>query len=430
MNKDKSNQQANTDMEAEPEEFTVPKRRTRKRKEEVSDTSDSETIKRHTRTKRKAVISSNEDEEEIESQETSGLLDTAKRMLTCLNGIREYEDLKVAKKLATRLCTLALAAEQENATLKKKINSTRKMDEKIESMEATLYSVVKTMKELSKAQKPQMQTTYAEKLKANAVANVEAAKNIKRHVITVFPGENSKIADSDETKRAIISSVAPTKDKLRIVNLRKISNKGVLIETKTEEDLKTVLGNSKLKAAGLMAGLPAKVNPRILIKNLPKDLQEKEISAAVRHQNLDNYPKDKLQDHFKLSFKTGPRDRETVDWVAEVSPEAREKILKEGRLYVGWHACYVQDFVAVTRCYQCQAFGHIAKHCKATTETCGHCTDNGHSQKNCPNSKKEPQCVNCKRAGKAHNHSSRSKDCPAYQSAMRTYVSRIDYGQK
>lgn len=428
----KRNVEAPTEMDAEPEQFVEVKRRARKRREETSDTSDSETRKRTARRKKKPAISSASEEEEEDKDtdvlDNNGLAGAAKHLLELLDKTKSYEDLKSAKKIAVQIYAMALSAEKENAALRQKASSAKKIDERIEAMDATLSSVVKTIKELNKAQKLQPQMTYSEKLKQNTAATLEAAKHAKRHVVTIFPAENSKIADSSETKQTIFSAVAPTKDKLKIVNVRRINNKGVLIETKTEQDLKNVLDNTKLKAAGLTAGLPAKLKPRLLIKNVPATLQEKEITAAVRHQNLEQYPKEKLQDHFKLSFKTGPKDKETVDWVAEVSPEVREKILRESRVYIGWHACYVHDFVAVTRCYKCQAFGHVAKYCKASIETCGHCAESGHPQKSCPNAKKEPQCVNCKRAGKPHNHSSRMKECPAYQIAMKTQISKIDYG--
>lgn len=433
MSKNTANFDTQTEMDAEQEEFIEVKKKSRKRKEESSDSSDSETIRRTTRQKRKPVIrSSSEDVEETfspQGRKSRGLLATAKQLLAFLDEVRGPEDLKTAKGLAAQICTLALDAEKVTTTLKLEARAAKTTNERIDAMDTTLNSVVRAIKELSKAQKPQPLSSYAEKLKSNVVPSWEEAKNMKRHVITIFPQENSAIADSNETKQTIISNVAPSKEKLKIINVRKINNKGVLIETKTEEDLKRVLENAKLKAAGLKAGLPAKIKPRILIKNVPSNMEEKEIASAVRHQNLEQYPKDKLQEHFKLSFKTGPKDRETVNWVAEVSPEARKKIMKESRIYIGWHACNVQDFLAVTRCYKCQSFGHIAKHCKATVDTCGHCTENGHHQKSCSNAKENPSCVNCKRAGKPHNHSSRSRDCPAYLLAVKTHISKIDYGQ-
>lgn len=425
--------EAAMETDEETRELSEMKRKTRKRKENKSDTSDSETIKRTTRTKRKPAASSHSEAEsdaDTQKQPKYSLHASAKQLVTLLDNVRGHQDIKTARKLASQICDMAVIAEEENAALKRKISSANNINEKMEAMDATLSNVVKTIKELTKAQKPQTPMTYAERLKTASATSLEAAKNTRRHVITVFPGEDSQIADSNETKQKVISAVAPTKEKLKIVNVRKISNKGILIETKTEEDLKRVLENSKLKAAGLNAGLPAKMKPRLLIRNVPTDLQEKEIIAAVRSQNLDQYSKDQLTEHFKLAFKTGPKDRETVDWVAEVSPAAREKILKEGRVYIGWHACHAQDFVAVTRCYKCQSFGHVAKHCKASEDTCGHCAGNGHSQKSCPKIKEDPKCVNCKRAGKIHDHSSRSKECPAYQNAVRTYISKIDYGRK
>lgn len=414
-------------MEVENENFT-PAKRTRKRKEEPPDSSDSENITRTTKTKRKHTVSSSSDEEQAQPGECKGLLDSTKELLKFLRKARDLSDLKLARKMAAQLCEIALEAETEKAALKQKLASSNTIDERISAMDTKLNSVVKTITELSKPSKHQ--PTYAEMLRTSAAANLETAKSQKKHIVTIFPKENSKIEDSDETKKVIISSMAPTKEKLKIVNVRKISNRGVLIETKTEKDLRSVMENEKLRAAGLTVGVPAKLRPRILIRGIPTPLQEKEITSAVRLQNLDSYPKENFHEHFKLMFKTGIKEKETTDWVAEVSPEVRKKIIKEGRIYIQWHACYVQDFLTVSRCYRCQSFGHISKYCKATIETCGHCGENGHSQKNCTAAKDHPRCINCKRAGKSCEHSSRSRECPAYQNALRMHASKIDYGQE
>lgn len=426
MNKRREDTEPAASMDAEEDSFVTIKRRARKRKEDSSDSSDSE-ARKLTVPKRKMIISSS-DEETTTGSCKKGILFSAKQLLKLLGEIRAYDDLKLARKMATQVCEMAQKIEAENAELKAKLASSTSIDARISAMDAKLNGVVKTIKELSSASN--QKTSYAEKARSSAAASLESAKTTKRHIVTVFPEQESKIADSEETKKAIISSMAPTKEKLRIVNVRKINNKGVLIETKTEEDLKNVIANDKLKAAGLTVGIPAKLRPKIIIKNVPSALQEKEILSAVRHQNLDTYSKEKFNENFKLAFKTGAKEKEVTNWVAEVSPEIREKIIKEGRLYIQWHACYAQDFLSISRCYKCQSFGHVSKYCKASTETCGHCAENGHSHKNCKAAKDHPRCVNCKRAGKPHDHSSRATDCPAYQNALRMHASKIDYGQK
>lgn len=90
----------------------------------------------------------------------------------------------------------------------------------------------------------------------------------------------------------------------------------------------------------------------------------------------------------------------------------------------------MQDFINLTRCYRCQSFGHIAKHCQAPSETCGHCGCDGHNFKECPNKDKKETCVHCKRIKKPDGHSSRAKTCPIYKLALEQYINKINYGEQ
>ncbi|CAK9823992.1 Uncharacterized 50 kDa protein in type I retrotransposable element R1DM [Anthophora retusa] len=137
----------------------------------------------------------------------------------------------------------------------------------------------------------------------------------------------------------------------------------------------------------------------------------------------------KFTEDFNLAFKTGDKSRTKVNWVVEVTPEIREALKKSGKVFIDWSACNIQDFLAVSRCYKCQAFGHVSKFCTAKEDTCGHCAQSGHSYKDYKSRAQNPTCANCKRANKPHNHCSRDKDCSAYENAIRTYINRIDYGK-
>lgn len=319
----------------------------------------------------------------------------------------------------------------ENTSLKQKISEKTSVEKKVESLTDTISGVVENLNELRReiSKCPKSEPTYAQKLSTPYRLAQQQATRPPKHIVTVYPKEDSKINSSEETKAAIMSSFLPAKEKLRIRNVRKISNKGVLIETATKDDMNTVLLSKKLDSAGLTANLPSKRSPRMIISNIPKEMEEKELLAAIRQQNLKDFSKTKFAEEFTLSFRTGNRKRDVVNWVVEVSPEVRDILLKENRVFIGWQACYVRDFVSVTRCYKCQSFGHVSKHCKAQEDTCGHCGQNGHSFNTCPNNSKDPTCINCKRANKPHAHSSRANDCPAYRNAMESNIVKIDYGR-
>lgn len=83
-------------------------------------------------------------------------------------------------------------------------------------------------------------------------------------------------------------------------------------------------------------------------------------------------------------------------------------------VYIDYCRYAVHDFLPTpTRCYKCQAYGHIGKVCRATITRCPKCAGN-HSAVDC--SAQQPQCANCGGA-----HSAAYKGCPHYKEAEVVY---------
>ena len=101
-----------------------------------------------------------------------------------------------------------------------------------------------------------------------------------RHVITVYPKENSHFKSSEDTKAALMTCMVPQKEKLKIRGVKKIANNGILIETTTKEDMTRVLENEKFNGAGLVAS--AKKRPQIIIYNVPTNINENTEAVKLR----------------------------------------------------------------------------------------------------------------------------------------------------
>ena len=177
-----------------------------------------------------------------------------------------------------------------------------------------------------------------------------------------------------------MENLAPAKEKLRISGLKKISNNRVVVETTTKEEMERVLKNEKLQAAGLVAGLPTKRRPMLIVYDVPAQLGEEEFLAALRQQNLENLSRAKFKE-VRLSYKTGTRNQDTDNRMLEVTAAIRETLLKQDKVYIGWSALRVRDFISVSRCYKCQSYEHVSKYCRAAKESCGHCGGEGHAFK-------------------------------------------------
>jgi hypothetical protein len=132
--------------------------------------------------------------------------------------------------------------------------------------------------------------------------------------------------------------------------------------------------------------------------DVPRDISEKEIQSCMKKQNQERLSENDVAD-IKFCFRTGRKDQKETNWVTEAPPQVREKLLRS-KVFISWNACKVRDYVAISRCYKCQGYGHVAKYCRVNCDICAHCAGSGHSTKACPNKDKHPSCVNCKKAGK------------------------------
>lgn len=139
-----------------------------------------------------------------------------------------------------------------------------------------------------------------------------------------------------------MGSFKPVTEKLKIRNLRKIRNNGILIETKTRESLELIL-KKKLEEAGLKASLPNKRLSRVIIYDVPRNFSESSLAEAIHIQNADS-KKEKFEKEFKLVFKTGDKKKDVVNWVAEVTLELRKLLISKSCVFVGWRSCNIQDY--------------------------------------------------------------------------------------
>ena len=130
-------------------------------------------------------------------------------------------------------------------------------------------------------------------------------------MINIYPKQDSNLRSSEDTKTAVMSSLAPTKEKLKIRSVKKLANNGVLIKTTNKDNATRMLQSEKLTAAGLVAGLQGEKRPQVIVYDVPTDTSDKDFLAAIRHQNLEGTDKGKLKEEVKISHRTGNRNADT-----------------------------------------------------------------------------------------------------------------------
>jgi hypothetical protein len=83
------------------------------------------------------------------------------------------------------------------------------------------------------------------------------------------------------------------------------------------------------------------------------------------------------------------------------------------RVQIGYYSFRTHDYIPVpTRCYKCQKYGHVTRHCRQEEERCSICAG-AHSHRECPD-KTQKKCANC-----GGEHEAASSGCPRFITARR-----------
>lgn len=146
----------------------------------------------------------------------------------------------------------------------------------------------------------------------------------------------------------------------------------------------------------------------VLVHNVrvDTDIASKDTLQAIKDQNLTRIPGISVQ---KLSWlrRKLPKDKTHAALVLSTpSAVIANKIIQEGLVinYALHTAVVFNSAFAVTQCFKCHAFGHIAVHCQAG-EKCGKCAEK-HATASCQ-SKENLKCANC-----GCSHAAWSNLCP------------------
>jgi hypothetical protein len=136
-----------------------------------------------------------------------------------------------------------------------------------------------------------------------------------------------------------------------------------------------------------------------------------------------------LRGMFKYGRGNRNSDRgrsDTTSWVVELHPSARVHFIKTGRVYTTWRCHTIRDFLLVSKCFNCQCFGHI----DSAPQQCGYCASTDHESRNCRHreDKRAHKCANCTRSGiKDANDHTAENICPIYQHRAQEAINSTQY---
>ncbi|XP_022825373.1 uncharacterized protein LOC111355606 [Spodoptera litura] len=306
------------------------------------------------------------------------------------------------------LCRNALKGTSEMAVayqaLKQKALLAHSTIQNLREQQTLAQSLQQFQAKISSSFKANETSSYANVVKKGA-DNYVRPQNLSS--VAIYPSDKTKT--SDDTKSLVQKIISPEVMKLHVRSVRKIRDGGVIISTENKADIDKLKNAEKLVSSGLTVQEPAKRRPKIAVIGVPSALSEKEVLDCIYEQNLSdkmpNSPREPTLATIKLSHKSGKKNLSTCNYVLEVPPSIRKILLGQGRLFINWTSCAVRDYTIVTRCFNCQQFGHAAKYCRETSPTCHLCGDSGHSFKECSNKAAPPKCATCKRFKRKSDHS-------------------------
>lgn len=241
---------------------------------------------------------------------------------------------------------------------------------------------------------------------------VRPDENIRgqQETIEVIPGKDigERFANAQATCSAVLASIKPNEVGIKIDRVIRGRNKSVRIVAGRDEldKLRPMLDN-----LGMDVKRVDKLNPRLTIRDIPPNTDRSRLIGDLIKQNLDGVSEDDV----RLIYWAPAKGHRASGAVIEVSPDVRNRLLNQGRIYLGWSSCRVADHLRILQCFKCLGFGHIANNCQAASDVCGYCGE-GHESRPCPKTG-VLRCHNCERAKMAvANHSALDVSaCPILQ---------------
>lgn len=349
--------------------------------------------------------------------------ETFKKSLTTCLTIGSTEKLSVAKKteLIEELNRMKSSFEE---LVHEHIRLLTRME--LQDCKPNLEEIKQCIKdEVKKTINLNQQQTYAAATKTIAYPKVPDGKKIvlesNTTSVIITPLDNKNNNTSEETKEAVMKVVDPKKLGIRIRRIIKINNGSVKIESDSV-DLESKLQTCEPLTSEFKVQIQPKNKPRLCIFGIKNSMPEESIMQGIKTQN--NLLKDS---HVKLLFKFGKKESVTCNWVVEVDPETRNILLNSKRVFIDYGSHSVDDHLKLKRCYRCQAFGHLAKDCKAPDNICEHCSGN-HDTRTCTHLEENPICINCKKAKLPDNHKASSSKCGIHRRRRKKLMETIDYG--
>lgn len=244
-----------------------------------------------------------------------------------------------------------------------------------------------------------------------------------RQTIVIVPEKDREkdFVDASATYDAVTRAIKPAEMGIKIDRIIKGRNNSVRIVANPATFEKI---GPALNSVGMKIKQMEKLNPRLLVKDIPSDVNKEQFVQCLIRQNCNGNDNDKIKVIYWFPMNVNRNNSAII----EVTPTIRRALLNQGRVYIDWASCRVSDHIRVTQCYKCLQFGHTAKVCNSDIDICGHCSG-AHESRSCKSKKGVLKCHNCALTkGTDTEHSALDATrCPVLKRRLNDKIRTINY---
>jgi len=162
----------------------------------------------------------------------------------------------------------------------------------------------------------------------------------------------------------------------------------------------------------------------MIVYDVPNEMTSDELMREFYEKNVRSYVSEsEFKERVRIVSRGGKKVAACGNVILEVPSRVKNVVCTEGRVFVGWKAFRVKEFVNVLRCRRCYAYGHMMRECMEKERLCQKCGMSGHMVRECKNIF---ACRNCKVKESKCDHSVLSEECPEYRRALEREKARVN----
>lgn len=284
-------------------------------------------------------------------------------------------------------------------------------------------------------------TSVSSAVEAGAVEEVQVRQRRDDFAVLVSPVEPSM--EVDDIKKAIKTSCMKDRNLPTPGDVVITKNKQVILKMNSRGETE-IISNALREAEELKdkvkINIPKRKRERMLVLSVDPEVTEEMVQETLESALMDMEGRDSLHRGLSIKLNSNGLDDQArvilqelykqakpevhvirsiktrngrLNWLIDVDKNGRDHLIQRRRLCIDFDRYRVVDFVPITRCFKCQAFGHYAGSCKGDLH-CPKCSG-AHILKDC--NETEVICCNCyfEDATGDCSHRADSPDCPIYK---------------